>query len=212
MEFHGIKGTYGLPWGLLCSSLSEASACNMGETWVQFPGREVPLEKEMATTPVFLPGESHGQRSIAGYGSWDRKSQTRLCCTQESDTTFLSFHGLPRRLSGKEPACQSRRHRCNIWVGKIPWSGKWQSTPVFLPARSHGWGGAWWGTVNGVPESVTNKQLSTYDTKTWGLYVYWQPTPRSDLPPAAALMNSLPIYTGNTPSLHRAERLFWLAA
>ena len=25
------------------------------------------LEKEMATTPVFLPGKSHGQRSLAGY-------------------------------------------------------------------------------------------------------------------------------------------------
>ena len=24
-------------------------------------------------TPVFLPGESHGQRSLAGYNSWGRK-------------------------------------------------------------------------------------------------------------------------------------------
>ena len=30
------------------------------------PGSGRPLEKE--TTPVFLPGESHGQRSLAGYG------------------------------------------------------------------------------------------------------------------------------------------------
>ena len=29
--------------------------------------REDPLEKEMVTTPVFLPGESHGQRSLVGY-------------------------------------------------------------------------------------------------------------------------------------------------
>ena len=29
----------------------------------------------MATqpTPVFLPGESHGQRSLAGYSSWDHR-------------------------------------------------------------------------------------------------------------------------------------------
>ena len=27
-------------------------------------------------TPVFLPGESHGQKSLAGYSSWGRKSQT----------------------------------------------------------------------------------------------------------------------------------------
>ena len=33
------------------------------ETWVQFWGREDSLEKERAT-PVFLPRESHGQRSL----------------------------------------------------------------------------------------------------------------------------------------------------
>ena len=32
----------------------------------------------MATTPVFLPGESHGQRSLAGYSHRVAKSRTRL--------------------------------------------------------------------------------------------------------------------------------------
>ena len=37
------------------------------ETWVRSLGREDPLEKGMAThTPVFLPEEFHGQRSLAG--------------------------------------------------------------------------------------------------------------------------------------------------
>ena len=39
----------------------------MLETWVQSLGPEDSLEKDMATTPAFLPGESHGQRSLAGY-------------------------------------------------------------------------------------------------------------------------------------------------
>ena len=37
--------------------------------------------------------------------------------------------------SGKESACQCRRHkRCrfNPWLGKISWSRKWQPNPVFL--------------------------------------------------------------------------------
>ena len=49
--------------------------------------------------------------------------------------------GLPRWLSGKESACQCRRHRrCGFdpWVGKIPWSRKWQPTLVFLPGESYG--------------------------------------------------------------------------
>ena len=44
------------------------------ETSVQSLGWKDPLEKEMATTPVFLPEESHGQRSLVGSSSWDSKS------------------------------------------------------------------------------------------------------------------------------------------
>ena len=43
------------------------------EIWVQFLGREDPLEKRMAMTPVFLPGECHGQRSLVGYSPWGCK-------------------------------------------------------------------------------------------------------------------------------------------
>ena len=35
----------------------------MQETWVQFLGREDPWGREWQTTPVFLLGEPHGQRS-----------------------------------------------------------------------------------------------------------------------------------------------------
>ena len=40
--------------------------------------QEDPLEREWLPTPVFLPGESHGQRSLVGYGPWGHK---------EADTT-----------------------------------------------------------------------------------------------------------------------------
>ena len=39
----------------------------MQRTQVQSLGGEDPLEKVRATIPVFLPGESHGQRSLMGY-------------------------------------------------------------------------------------------------------------------------------------------------
>ena len=50
----------------------------MQEIWVQSLGREDPLEKGMAIHSRFLPGASHGQRSLAGHSPWDHK---------ESDTT-----------------------------------------------------------------------------------------------------------------------------
>ena len=49
--------------------------------------------------------------------------------------------GVPWWLSGKESACQYRKHwrsRLDPWVGKIPWRRKWQPTPIFLPGKFHG--------------------------------------------------------------------------
>ena len=40
--------------------------------------REVPLEEEMATHPISLPGEPHGQRSLGATVHGATKSQTRL--------------------------------------------------------------------------------------------------------------------------------------
>ena len=44
------------------------------EMWVRALCQEDPLEKEMATTPVFFPLENpHGQRSLVGYSPWGHK-------------------------------------------------------------------------------------------------------------------------------------------
>ena len=52
---------------------------------------------------------------------------------------------LSRGCSDKESACQCRRFKevqemqeFNPWVRKMPWSKKWQPTPVFLPGKSCG--------------------------------------------------------------------------
>ena len=43
-------------------------------SWV----RKIPWRRKWQPTPVFLPGESHGQRSLASCSPRDRKSWTRL--------------------------------------------------------------------------------------------------------------------------------------
>ena len=51
------------------------------------------------------------------------------------------YLGFPGGTSGKEPACQCRRHkRCGFdpWVGEIPWRRTWQPPPVFLSGESNG--------------------------------------------------------------------------
>ena len=53
---------------------------------------------------------------------------------------IIVLPGFPHGASGKESACQYRRHkrhRFDPLVRKIPWSRKWQPTPVFLSGKFH---------------------------------------------------------------------------
>jgi len=100
----------------------------MPETQVRSLRQEVPLEEEMAThssilpgeSPwteepgglqsmgldmterlthaVFLPGKSHGQRSLAGYSPWGRKESdmTEHVSTEQMQTIIIRNMGLPR--------------------------------------------------------------------------------------------------------------------
>ena len=68
------------------------------------------------------------------------------------------MHGVPKWHRGKDFACQCRRHKrrgFNPWVGKIPQSRKWQSTPVFLPGKSYGQRSL--AGYNGIAESDTTE-------------------------------------------------------
>ena len=47
------------------------------DPWV----RKIPWRRAWQYTPVFLPGQSHGQKSLVGYSPWDCK---------ESDTTEVT--------------------------------------------------------------------------------------------------------------------------
>ena len=60
---------------LLVHIVKKASAIQ--ETQFRSLSWEDPLEKEMQPTPVFLPGESHGHRSLVGYSPWGHKESDR---------------------------------------------------------------------------------------------------------------------------------------
>ena len=63
--------------------------------------------------------------------------------------------GFPGGASGKEPACQGRRHeRCRLdpWVRKIPWRRAWQPSPVYSCLENPMDKRAWQATVNEVAE------------------------------------------------------------
>ena len=70
--------------GFPSGSDGKESACNAGDPG-SIPGsRRSPGEGKWQPTPVLLPGEYHGGRSLVGYSPWGHK---------ESDTTErLHFH------------------------------------------------------------------------------------------------------------------------
>ena len=53
------------------------------ETWVRSLGQEDPLSRKWQSAPIFLPGQFHKQRSLAGYTPWGYK---------ESDATEHDFY------------------------------------------------------------------------------------------------------------------------
>ena len=63
-------------WGFPGGASGKESACQCGRCkrhefnhWV----RKIPWRRAWQPTPVFLPRESHGQRSLAGYSPWGLK-------------------------------------------------------------------------------------------------------------------------------------------
>ena len=67
-----------------------------------------------------------------------------VCCS-----ILTLEYGLPWWLSGKEPACQSRRHRFDLWLRKIP--GEEYGSPLQYSCLGNLMDrGAWQTTVHGV--------------------------------------------------------------
>ena len=67
----------------------------------------------------------------------ERKYIHTNICTHTNP--YVCVRNFPGGASGKECACQYRRHkRCEVdpWIGKIPWSRAWQPISVFMPVSS----------------------------------------------------------------------------
>ena len=79
MAPHSSTLAWKIPWTEEPGGLQSMGLLRVGHNFTfTFTFHFHALEKEMATPPVLLPGESHGQTSLVGYGPWGRK---------DSDTT-----------------------------------------------------------------------------------------------------------------------------
>ena len=93
------RGLWDVPYdvGFLGGSDSKECACGAGrpefDPWVG----TIFWRSEGLPTPLFLPGESHGQRSLAGYSPWGHKQSHRLS----------AFHTLLTLAHGVQPQLQT---------------------------------------------------------------------------------------------------------
>ena len=95
--------------------------------------KDQPLESHLCPVPSAAPPHHTPAQPPAPGNSG--------LCKRGKSFVSRSCTGLLRQRSGKESACQCRRHRrrgFDPWAGMILWRKKWQPTPVFLQGKSHG--------------------------------------------------------------------------
>ena len=136
----GIQIILGLPWWLV----GKESACNVGDClqyrrrgfdpWV----RKIPWKRKWQPTPVFLPGESHRQRNLAGYTVHGGCKELDTMAPHSSTLAWkIPWTEEPGRLQSM--GSQRVRHD---WATSLSlftfmhWSRKGQPTPVFLTGES----------------------------------------------------------------------------
>ena len=130
--------------GLQClfwSISSKAFTCNAGDA-SSIPGWRISWysswymyvlywRRKWQPTPVFLPGESQGQRSLAGYSPWGHK---------ESDT--IEYTGFPSSSDGKASACNVGDLGSILGLGRSP--GEGNDNPLQYSCVENSMdGGAW---------------------------------------------------------------------
>ena len=110
------------PLSLWLSGKESTCQCRRCEfnPWV----RKIPWRMEWQPTPVFLPGKSHGQRSLEDYSPWGRVTEHTLTGLQQ----YKQFWG--QRPKKGLTGLKSRCHQSSA----PPWSSRGWSIPWPFPA------------------------------------------------------------------------------
>ena len=94
----------------------KASVYNEGDLG-SIPGLgRFPWRRKWQSTPVLLPGKSHGQRSLVGYSPWGWKSWTRLNDFTEWSSGFPYFLQFKSEFGNKEFWATVSSQSCFFWL------------------------------------------------------------------------------------------------
>ena len=125
----------GLPWGLSGKESTCQGRRPGSDPWVW----RIPWRRAWQPTPVFLPGESHGQRCLVGYSPWGRKESNAVHFSRSAVSDSLWPHGLQHArppCPSSTPGVYSNLRPSSWWChptissSVIPFSSCLQSFPV----------------------------------------------------------------------------------
>ena len=136
--------------GSFCLPSSKASRCLPGpltflvllplSVWFSLTSLPHRWRCSLRSSPLRAPSSARPLWLLSHVSAGEPRSVT-LAWLFSWTSAFPTTKGVPGGTSGKEPACQCRRHkRCRFdpWVRKSPWRRAWQPTPVSLPGESQG--------------------------------------------------------------------------
>ena len=112
------------------------------DPWV----RKIPWRRTRQPTPVFLPGESHGGRSLVGFSPWGCKESDTTERLHFTSCTCMCF---PHSSVGEESACNAGDPGLIPGLGRSPGEGK--GYPLQYPGLENSMDY----TVHGVTKSQT---------------------------------------------------------
>ena len=97
--------------------------------------RKIPWRRAWQPTPVFLPGESHGQRSLVGCSPWGRKElDTTWPLNNKRDGGEKGVSAVPPgQGTAGTPFCRAGQNAQQNWP---PWNRLFCQSPLIPPA---GW-------------------------------------------------------------------------
>ena len=134
----------------------------MQETWVRSLSKKIPWRRKWLSTPVFLPGEFHGLRSLVDYSPWGRKESDMTEQLNNNNNPKLSLHRSP---TPPPP------YSCLFWE---LWWALFQVlyTHTFLTACETGVTGTWNWKGKEAEESISSSSLCIM--LKWVFFLFWQ--------------------------------------